>query len=373
MLLLLASLCSAWALDPQSQRASTVLGMDPALAQEIRDGLELLYQRRYEEARDHFAALERRRPRDAAGLGPVASLLVWQALMLENFDFQFDKPYWTSTREARKRLEAALKEEGNEAWEHFLMAGVAGIEAIHLTRTGKYLSALQTAFESMDHIEQTRALVPDFVDLKLADGMYNYWRTVVTRSSSILPDFGDRRAEGIQQMLEVERDGIFLQAPTTLSLAFTWIEEGKRDKALASCLALREPYPDNVINNLVTGSVYVSLRRYDEAIGVFDEILEDSPSNKRARYWRGIALQRSGRLDEALREYEAYLGFEYLERYQRAHAHYRIGQIKYRQQKYDEAEQAWRKAIKTGGGHKLAKERLDALKKARKEGKIPPR
>jgi tetratricopeptide (TPR) repeat protein len=366
--LLLAT--TALALDPESQRAKTELGMEPALAQEIRDGLEMLFRREYTGARDHFAAVEKRDPANAAGLGPMSDLLVWQALMMENFDYKYDKQYWVASKEARSRLENALSVAGNDAWEHFLLGGVSGIEAIHLMRTGKYLTALQTAFEAMDHVEQTRALAPGFTDLKLADGMYNYWRTVVTRSVSVLPDFGDHRTEGIEQMLAVERDGIFLQAPTTLSMAFTWIEEGKNQEALESCQKNRGPYPDNVINNLVTGSVHVALRQYASAESVFDEVLEDAPSNKRARYWKGIALQRSGKLDEALTQYEAYLASDYLEKAQRAQAHYRVGQIKYSQKQYAAAEEAFKAAVKVDGSHKRAKDRIDIMKKERRSGKI---
>lgn len=366
--LLLAS--SAFALDPESLRAQAELGMEPSVAQSIRDGLELLFRREYTNARDHFADLEKREPVAAAGLAPLSDLLVWQALMMENFDFKYDKQYWTSSKEARQRLETALSVEGNEAWEHFLLGGVSGVEAIHLMRTSKYLTALQTAFEAMDHVEKTRAGAPGFTDLKLADGMYNYWRTVVTKSSSMLPDFGDHRTEGIEQMLEVEREGIFLQAPTTLSMAFTWIEEGKHQEALESCQKNRGPYPDNVINNLVTGSVHVALRQYSTATSVFDEILEDSPRNQRARYWKGISLQRAGKLDEALEQYQTYLAADYMEKAQRAQAHYRVGQIKYKQMKYGEAEAAFKTALKVDGGHKRSKDRLDVMKKERKEGKI---
>lgn len=369
MIPFLLCLTTASAVDPQSARAEAELGMDPTLAQEIRDGLELLFRRRYTEAREHFAAVEKRHPVGGAGLGPTSDLLVWQALMMENFDFRYDRQYWTSSEEARKRLETALTLEGGDAWEHFLLAGVSGIEAIHQMRTSKYLPALRTAFEAMDHIEQTRALAPGFTDLKLADGMYNYWRTVVTQTVSVLPDFGDHRAEGLAQMQEVERDGIFLAAPTTLAMAFSWIEEGKKDDAQTACEKNRAPYPDNVINNLVLGSIHVSLRRYDSAIAMFDEILADSPKNKRARYWKGIALQRSGRLELATKEYETYLGFDYLEDYQRSQAHFRLGQVKYAQKHYPEAEEHFRAAVKVDG-HKRAKDRLDAMKKERKAGTI---
>jgi tetratricopeptide (TPR) repeat protein len=228
---------------------------------------------------------------------------------------------------------------------------------------------LALAFEAMDHIEQTRKMAPGFTDLKLADGMYNYWRTVVTKSAPVLPDFGDHRQEGIAQMQEVEKTGVFLAPPATLSLAFTWAEEADHHAALVACLRNYREYPDNVINNLVLGSVHIANKKYDSALKVFDEILVDDPKNKRARYWRGLTLQQSGKLVEAEADYKAYLAFDYMEPYQRSQAHYRLGQVYYRQKKYAEAEAELQTSIKLDG-NKGAKAQLDKMKAARKEGKI---
>ena len=350
-----------------AKRAAEQLDMDPELAVAIKDGLELLFLRKYEDARTHFYDLEK--PFPGTGLAEVADVLVWQALMMENFDYRYDKQYWTSSKAARQALDAALAKEGNQAFENFLMAGVKGIEAIHTMRKSRYLPALTLAFETMDHIETTRSLAPDYTDLLLADGMYNYWRTVVTESAPMLPSFGDHKAEGIEQMQRVEADGVFLGPPATLSLAFTWIEEQDKPKARDACLKNRRVYPDNVINNLVLGSVFVSEKKYDRAIKVFDEILEDSPNNKRAVYWRGLALHKSGRLDQAMIEYETYLGFDYMEDYQRAQAWYRKGQVYERKKAWTDAESAYKTAVKTDS-HKYAKKRLAAIKDKRKSGEI---
>jgi tetratricopeptide (TPR) repeat protein len=353
--------------DDVAKRAADQLGMDPKLAVAIQEGLELLFLRKYEDARTHFYELEK--PFPGTGLAAVADVLVWQALMMENFDYRYDKQYWTSSKAARQALEAAMQREGNQAFENFLMAGVKGIEAIHTMRKSRYLPALQLAFETMDHIETTRSLAPDYTDLLLADGMYNYWRTVVTESAPMLPSFGDHKAEGIEQMREVEANGVFLGPPATLSLAFTWIEEKDKEKARDACMKNRRVYPDNVINNLVLGSVHVSMKRYDRAIGVFDEILEDSPNNKRAVYWKGLALHKSGRLDQAMVEYDRYIAFDYMEDYQRAQAWYRKGQVHERKKAWTDAEEAYRTSIKIDG-HKYAKKRLGAIKDKRKSGEI---
>jgi tetratricopeptide (TPR) repeat protein len=346
---------------------SVVLQMEPEFIHLIQDGLELIYLRQYNEARTHFNDIEKKFPSTA--VGAVADTLVWQALMLENFDFKFAKQYWVSSKAARADLKVAMSKPGNEAWEYFLMTGVVGIESIHTMREGQYLQALQLAFTAMDNIQKAREEAPEWPDLLLADGMYNYWRTVVTMNSKILPDFGDKRVEGIEQMQIAEKRGFFLGAPTALSLAFTWLEENDMKRAISACIRNRTKYPDNIVNNLVTGQTYIFMRRFKEAHGVFDEVLEDDPKNRRVHYYRGLTHQRSGKYDDAEKSFTTYLGVDYLEDWQKAYAHYRIGQLNNKRKQYALAEDNWKTAVKISG-HKGAKKSLDRLKSQKKNGKI---
>ena len=353
--------------DNVSYIGAAALDMHPEFVYLIRQGLELLYLRDYSGARDYFEGLEERYPN--TGVAAVIDTLIWQALMLENFDFKYDKQYWVSTKRAREDLDQALTVEGNEAWEHFLYTGIEGIEAIHTMRQSEYLKALNLAFSAMDHLQKSRELAPDFTDQKLADGMYHYWRTVVTMNSKVLPDFGDFRAEGLEEMQAVVARGVFLAAPARLSLAFSYIEEGDYKAANVACIKNRRRYPDNIINNLVTGSVFIYQKKYDSALRVYEEILEDDPQNRRVHYWRGLALLRSGHPNKAKEALDTYLAFEHLEPYQRSYTHYRIGQVHARLKQWAEAEAAYKASVKIDG-HKGAKKALDRLKKQKKDGKI---
>lgn len=343
------------------------LQLDPDFVAGVHQGLELLYLRKYTESREHFRALEATYPGTA--VGPVADTLVWQALMLENFDLRFDKQYQVSSKEAKTGLTAALAKPGGEAWEHVLMGGMVGIEAIHGMRKTQLLSALQLALSAMDHIGKARQAAPDFTDLLLADGMYNYWRSVVTMGSSLLPDFDDRRKEGIEQMQQVESAGVFLAPMASMALAFTWLEENDYKRAINACVRNRKAYPDNIVNNLITGTTWVSMKRYDDALKSFDDVLRVDPANKRVRYWRGVTQLKAGNLVEAEAEFKQYLAADYMEDYQKANAHYRLGQVYFRQKRYGDSFASYKLAEKTNG-HKAAKQAMARLKEREKEGKI---
>ncbi len=300
-------------------------------------------------------------PRSAA-----LAVVVFQASMFENYDYRYDVQYKAATRIARTTLEAATKEPGNEGWERFMLAGVVGIEAIHAVRQGRYLPALTLAFEAIDHMESSRAAAPEFVDLALADGMYNYWRTIITRRSKLLPDFGDRREEGIEQMREVEKAGIFLAAPATLSLAFAHYEDGDFRSAVQACARNKRKYPGNVINLMMLGATHLKTRSFDDALANFDAIVEVDANNHRVHYYRALAMMRSGRRAEADVVLRAYLEQDHLVDYQVAWAHYRLGELAMGREEWDEAETQFRAAIRADG-LKHARDKLDDLKRRRRE------
>jgi tetratricopeptide (TPR) repeat protein len=326
-----------------------------------------VYLRDYDGSRKHFFKLDNQFP--GTGIKPVTDVVIWQAIMLENWDFRYDAEYRAANSEAQTALTRALAVPGNEGWEHFLMAGTLGIEAIHVVRLEKYLSALQIALDAMTHAGQAREAAPEFTDLLLADGMYNYWRTVVTENSKVLPQFADKRVEGIEQMKVVEREGIFLTAPARLSLSFSYVEEHDDRSALAELLENKRLYPDNIINLLVLGQVLSSMRRFDDALATYDHIRAVDPTNQRALYWKGVTLLNAGRSAEALEPLTQYLASDYLETWHRSWTHYRLGQVHYRQKRYAEAEASYRAAIEIDG-HKSAKAALERLLENKKSGRI---
>jgi TolA-binding protein len=82
-----------------------------------------------------------------------------------------------------------------------------------------------------------------------------------------------------------------------------------------------------------------------------------------------VTLLRSGNSPAALLELQGYLESEYLEDWHRAAAHYRLGQALYRQDRYDEAWQAYKEADRIDN-HKGARAAMDRMRKRKRDGAI---
>jgi tetratricopeptide (TPR) repeat protein len=349
---------------PYSERVyegARFLQMDVEFVNACHQAVELVYQRKYTEAKVAFEAAQERFPGSA--LGPIGKVLVYQALMLENLDFSYEKQYEYAANQARQQLMQALEVRGNDAWENFILGGVLGIDAIHTMRKGNYLMALNRAIEAMKSVNRAKKLAPEFPDLLLGDGLYNYWRTVITRSVKGLPDFTDNRMLGIEQLQKVQNEGIFLGPAATFALTYTWLEEGALKRATAASLRNYRAYPDNVINNLMLGRLYMYRRNYTEALKFFKKVLNVAPKNRRVHYFLTRMYLRQKRLSDAELHVNIYLSFK-LTKHDRALALHQKCLIYYRRKDWDTAERLAQEAWSLSK-LKRAKNRLNKIKNAR--------
>ena len=338
-----------------------VLSMDVKFVATCRDAVELVYERRYREAKLAFEEAQRRYPGSA--LGPIGKVLVYQALMLENLDFSYEEQYELAANQARQQLMEALEIRGNDAWEHFILGGVLGIDAIHSMRRGNYLTSLNRALEAMKSVNRAKEIAPEFPDLKLGDGLYNYWRTVISRGVKGLPDFADNRMLGIKQLQEVEETGIFLGPAATFALTYTWLEEGALKRATQSALRNHRAYPNNVVNNIMLGRLYMYRRHYSDSEKYFKMAVQVAPKNRRVYYFMTRMYLRKKRLDDAENAVNRFLEFD-LSKRDRALGLMQKSLVFYRRKDWNQAE-ALAKEAWTVGKLKRAKRRLSSINKAR--------
>jgi tetratricopeptide (TPR) repeat protein len=353
---------------PYSSRAyegARVLQMDAAFVQDVISAADLLFQRDYSGALKAFEEAGQRWPH--SGLAPVGKVLVYQAKMLEDMDFQYEAQYELASKRARQQLMEAMEIPGNEAWEAFILGGVLGVDAIHNMRKGNYLTSLNRGLQAMGSINRSQELAPEFPDPLLGDGLYNYWRTVISRSTRGLPSFKDKRKLGIQQMQQIEKEGIFLGPAATFALTYTWLEEGALKRSMGAALRNQKRYPDNIVNNILVGRLYMYRRKYAKSELNFKKVLKTSPKNEKVHYYMGRLYLRTKQLARAEQHFDKYLGFEIPES-SRSYALYAKGLVYYRRKDLDAAENYVNQAWKLGK-LKRAKKRLEKIQKLRdKEG-----
>ncbi len=346
------------AYPPEVYRLAEALRLDVAFAARCRKAVEFIYERKYKAAKAELDTLTVDYP--TTGIGPAGMAVVYQALMFENFDFRYEAQYKAAQSSARAQISAGLRTPGNEAIEYFLQASMSGIHGIHHMRRGEFLAAIGSGYDCVQSLAETKRAAPEFIDPLLGDGMYMYWRTVVARSSALIPDGADEREAGKRLMKQVEKDGALLGPAATLSLTYSYIEERDMRNALGRVMYGRHKYPDNVINNLTGGRVLTNMRRYDDAVKLYQDVLRAAPDNQRSHYHLGVVYARKSAFPEAEAAFQTYVAFpEVLPDY-RGQAWYRLGLLYTRQSRPQDAHAAYTQAVAVSK-HEAARKALAKL------------
>jgi len=278
-----------------------------------------------------------------SGVAPVGRALMWQVLMLENFDFKYEIQYKNSFDIAVQDLERASVQAGNDAWENFLMGAILVVDAIHELRKEDFLDAINQGYEAMKFIEIAKRKAPYFVDSQLGDGLWLYWRSLIASNVPGVPIFTDERAKGIEMMQLAERESVFLRPAASHALVYTWIEERKMKTALMTAQHLQDSYPNNVINLQVLGRVQMYQKQYKNSEKSFQRVLLLSPKNQRSHFYLARLYMRMKEYPKAESHIDTYLKYD-LSSYQEGYAHYFKGHIHFRQKQYKKAKAAYDKA-----------------------------
>lgn len=328
-----------------------------------------LYERDYRGLHKVLENVKKKYPN--SGVEPVGRALMYQTLMLENFDFKYETQYKTMFELAKQELEQAMMSPGNDAWETFLLGAILGVDAIHELRKEEFLNAINQGYEAVKWIEKAKKLAPDFVDADLGDGLWIYWRSLIASNVPGFSNLGfaDDREKGIELMQNAEKNAVFLRPAASHALTYTWIEERKMKKALTTARALETAYPNNVINLQVLGRVEMYNRLYKDAEETFKKVLKLSPKNQRVHYYFARLYMKQKKYAKAEKEINIYLKFD-LSEYHEGYAHYYKGHILMRQKKYKQAAESYDMAWKVNKIEK-AKARAEAARKLarKKKGK----
>ncbi len=327
-----------------SYAAAEVLKVDIVFADRCRRAVDLIYARKYKDAKRELEALTVDSP--TTGIGPAGMAVIYQALMFENFDFRYEQEYRAAHSAALAQISEGLRSPGNEPIEYFLQAGMSGIQGIHDMRRGQFLSAIGHGYDCVTSLVEAKRAAPDFVDPLMGDGMYMYWRTVVARTTALIPDGADDRAAGKDLIRRVEKDGVLMGPAATLALTYSYIEDNDLRNALGRVMYGRLKYPDNVINNLTAGRVLTSMARYDEAVKMYQEVLTVAPDNQRTHYHLGVVYARKRAFPEAEASFKRYVGFPEVQPDYRGQAWYRLGLLYARESRVEDARAAYTEAVR---------------------------
>jgi len=342
---LIFALAAALCLSSSALASEKVKGKQNEIIERSLKGQEAIFARDYAEAMRVFGELDRDYPKSPAG--SFGKMAVYEIRMLEREDSHLRKQFLDEAKKGLRIVSQVQQKYDPTTWDLFLAGSLLGLDGFFKARHEQWWDAYVQGGKSRQIFRRVKKMDPDFIDADFGLGMYLYWRSVFTRDLWFLKMFPDRRWEGIGIVKNVAENGHFAKELARVNLAIMYFEEKKFDEAAAILQDYTSRYPNNIILHRLYGKVLISQKRYDQAVGQFEKILEIEPSLKKPHYFIGAALvlkrdpAQYARAESELREFLKIQKGSYWP----AFAHYWLGRLEAQRGNREVAEKEYQQAI----------------------------
>lgn len=266
-LLVLTPVASAQ--TPADAAGAASHGSSMAAAPGIDSGFHLLYQLKFEEAREQFAAWKNLYPEDPLGDVSIAAAYLFQEFyhqgVLTSEFFLNDKrllggiegkpdpkrkaAFNEANEHARQLAKKRLKVNPRDADSLFALTVAAGMNADYSTILEKHqLEGLKFIRESENLAKQLIAIRPDSADAYLALGAANYIIGCLPSGKRFVLWFGGIHGDkniGMQQLRTAAEKGHYLRPYAKIMLALASLREKNESEARGLLAELADEFPQN--------------------------------------------------------------------------------------------------------------------------------
>ncbi len=238
----------------------------------------------------------------------------WWTVLSDLNNKDYDEHFFRLMKRADYAASKLLHEQPDHADGLIVKAVANGYIARHYSNRSEWISSLQyarTAFKAFQYLQE---IVPDFPDLKLAEGLKLYYSAylpeaypVVKTVSWFLPE-GDKE-KGIAFLNDAAGISIFAGAEALYFLGNININyEHDYEEAADHFEKLYQTYPNNNYYARLLVKSYYKMQRYDNAMQTIDETLQRWSKHNLAfhkvlkeelYFWKGRILLRRDRADAA--------------------------------------------------------------------------
>ncbi len=345
---------TVWTKELKQQR-------DGKLTKLALEGQELVFQRDYDQALKFFKNVQKEYSNSP--LGYFGEMAIYEVQMLENEDFHLEKKFLDASKRGMQAYNKVMQRYHPSDKELFYAAGVIGLDSFFQARKGRWWKAYVRGTKSRQIFERILDKNPNFVDARLGEGMYVYWRSVFTKEYTFLPFFSDRREEGIAIVKQVMNKAEFARKVAKVNLGLIYFEEKKFKKAQKIFEEFTQQYPKNVIFYKFIGKALLAKKEYIKALNIFQKMLKLDPNINKTHYFIGMSIALSKKKDQfdyGKKQLHVFLK-KAKQRLWRSYAYYWLGLINEKQKDKKQAKLNYEQAIKLNPGLEHAKIKIRGL------------
>jgi tetratricopeptide (TPR) repeat protein len=294
---------------------SGLIAQDSKFDSVVVQGIEQIYDIKFEEAEKTFRGLIADYPKHPAGRFFLA-MIDWWKIRLDSDNEEYDDIFYQKLEDVIYFCEELLDEDSENVDALFFMGGSIGFRGRLRIMRESWLKAADDGREALPIVEEAALLDPDNLDVQLGFGIYNYYAAVIPEEYPIVKPLmiffpsGDKKL-GIKQLKLTAEDGLYAKHEARYFLMNIYYQfENNWESAQNYAEMLTRSFPNNPVFERWRGRIAVKGSDWASADSVFKNVLAKSekkmpgydmlPVRREATYYIANNYKIKAQLDSAL-------------------------------------------------------------------------
>lgn len=203
--------------------------------------IDHVYHERYREAEQDARRIMREYPDHPAGYFFYAAVL----------DARMER-YHTDTEENElyrycdltiNKGERMLERRPDDLWAKFFVAGANGAKGAYESRFERWITAFRHGWQGVSLFKEILQDDKSMRDVLYGIGLYDYWRSAMTKLLWWMPGVEDKRDQAIGMMFDAKENGVFVRQAAAAELLPMLCNEGDYTRALRVADEMVKKYP----------------------------------------------------------------------------------------------------------------------------------
>ncbi|HUI93452.1 MAG TPA: tetratricopeptide repeat protein [Chitinivibrionales bacterium] len=254
----------------------SLCGAAPQLPPEMHElainSIDFVYKEKFKLAEDEAKKIIRKYPDHPAGyFFYAAALELWMDYYeTDKREVEFYKYCDLAIEQAEKLI---ARGGVDKDWALFFMGGADGIKGTYESRYEKWITSFRHGWKGVSNLQQLYKRNPNIKDVLYGIGLYDYWRSALTKILWWMPGIENRCQQGINELYDAKKNGMYTCISAGVNLIDILCNEARYKEALALADELLEKYPFTLKFFWGRGAALYGSGRYNEAEGVYRYIL----------------------------------------------------------------------------------------------------
>ena len=200
-----------------------------------------------------------------------------------------EEEFYRLCDQAIEKAESMLGRSASDPWAMFFLGCADGAKGTYESRYEKWITSFRHGWKAVSMLQSLYKKDQDIKDVYYGLGMYDYWRSALTRVLWWMPGIENRTDQGIRELSVARTGGVYTSVAASADLMVAQNNEGHFGEALTIADTMLEKFQGSLVFCRGKAIALYGLGRFDEAETMYRYVLERVEAEPFDNHYNAVA------------------------------------------------------------------------------------